>query len=191
MNFNDEKDYIMRIIKEMVRVLFSLMLGKQYVSVEQEAKNGYEVSGKKLDELLEMIDNGEINEAENLILDSIDYSNKNELATAALFYQYLSEKNEDFLQKNNYSKEEVLDGINQIMQKAGYNDVIKIMEILPQGDAHDCRRICDDTQRQALVNNHDALFILPVHFAFPLFSKVVCPLTGTDRPVSEQFQQRP
>ena len=130
MNFNDEKDYIMRIIKEMVRVLFSLMLGKQYVSVEQEAKNGYEVSGKKLDELLEMVDNGEINEAENLMMDSIDYSNKNELAAAALFYQYLSEKNEDFLQKNNYSKEEVLDGINQIMQKAGYNDVIKIMEQL-------------------------------------------------------------
>ncbi|MBD5505556.1 MAG: hypothetical protein HDR09_17910 [Lachnospiraceae bacterium] len=128
MNFEDEKDYIMRIIKEMVRVLFSLMFGKKYVSVEQEAENGYEVSGKKLDELLTMIDNGEINEAENLMLDNIDYSNRNELAAAALFYQYLSEKNEDFLQKNNYSKEEVLDGINQIMQKAGYNDLVKVIE---------------------------------------------------------------
>ena len=128
MNFEDEKDYIMRIIKEMVRVLFSLMLGKKYVSVEQEAKNGYEVSGKKLDELLTMIDNGEINEAENLMLEDIDYSNRNELAAAALFYQYLSEKNEDFLQKNNYSKEEVLDGINQIMQKAGYKDLVKVIE---------------------------------------------------------------
>lgn len=74
MNFEDEKDYIMRIIKEMVRVLFSLMLGKKYVSVEQE------------------------------------------------------EKNDEFLQKNNYSKEEVLDGINQIMQKAGYNDLVKVIE---------------------------------------------------------------
>ncbi|MBD5514263.1 MAG: hypothetical protein HDR06_06285 [Lachnospiraceae bacterium] len=128
MNFEDEKDYIMRIIKEMVRVLFSLMLGKKYVSVEQEAKNGYEVSGKKLDELLTMIDNGEINEAENLMLEDIDYSNRNELAAAALFYQYLSEKNDEFLQKNNYSKEEVLDGINQIMQKAGYNDLVKVIE---------------------------------------------------------------
>lgn len=128
MNFEDEKDYIMRIIKEMVRVLFSLMLGKKYVSVEQEAKNGYEVSGKKLDELLTMIDNGEINEAENLMLEDIDYSNRNELAAAALFYQYLSEKNEDFLQKNNYSKEEALDGINHIMQKAGYNDLVKVIE---------------------------------------------------------------
>ena len=29
MDFTDEKDYIMRIIKEMVRVLFSLVFGKK------------------------------------------------------------------------------------------------------------------------------------------------------------------
>lgn len=39
MNFNDEKDYIMRIIKEMVRVLFSLMFGKQYKSIELSKEN--------------------------------------------------------------------------------------------------------------------------------------------------------
>ncbi|MCI8639750.1 MAG: hypothetical protein HFG41_11615 [Coprococcus sp.] len=130
MNFQDEKDYIMRIIKEMVRVLFSLMFGKKYVSLEEEAKNAYEVSGKKLDELLAMIDNGDINEAENLMLENIDYGSENEIAAAALFYQYLSEKEEDFLQKNNYSKEEILDGINDLMQKSSYGDVVKVMELL-------------------------------------------------------------
>ena len=45
MTFDDEKDYIMRIIKEMARVLFSLMLGKMYGAVEMERDNGYEVSG--------------------------------------------------------------------------------------------------------------------------------------------------
>ena len=34
MYFTDEKDYIMRMIKEMVRILFSLIYGKKYVSVE-------------------------------------------------------------------------------------------------------------------------------------------------------------
>ena len=38
MNFTDEKDYIMRMIKEMVRVLFSLAFGKEYVSVELKRK---------------------------------------------------------------------------------------------------------------------------------------------------------
>ena len=97
MRFEDEKDYIMRMIKEMVSVLFSILLGKQYVSVDEERKNGYEVSGTDLNDLLDMIDNGQINEAENLMLDDIDYSDKKELAAALLFYQYLSEKKKDFL----------------------------------------------------------------------------------------------
>ena len=53
MYFTDEKDYIMRMIKEMVRVLFSLMFGKKYVSVELEKENKYEVSGKNLKDFLD------------------------------------------------------------------------------------------------------------------------------------------
>lgn len=82
MNFTDEKDYIMRMIKEMVRVLFSLAFGKKYVSVELEKENKYEVSGKNLKIFLNMIDLGQINEAENILLDSIDYTNKNEVMVA-------------------------------------------------------------------------------------------------------------
>lgn len=107
MNFEDEKDYVMRMIKEASRVLFSLLFGKQYTSVELEAENEFEVSGMRLDELFAMIDRGNINEAENIVLDGIHYDNKNELAAAALFYQYLSEKKEAFLQENNYSLDEV------------------------------------------------------------------------------------
>lgn len=128
MRFEDEKDYIMRMIKEMVSVLFSILLGKQYVSVDEERKNGYEVSGTDLNDLLDMIDNGQINEAENLMLDDIDYSDKKELAAALLFYQYLSEKKKDFLWDHDYSGEEILDGAKQILQKAGYGNIVKIME---------------------------------------------------------------
>ena len=124
MRFEDEKDYIMRMIKEMVSVLFSILLGKQYVSVDEERKNGYEVSGTDLNDLLDMIDNGQINEAENLMLDDIDYSDKKELAAALLF----SEKKKDFLQDHDYSDEEILDGAKQILQKAGYGNIVKIME---------------------------------------------------------------
>ena len=128
MNFSDEKDYFMRVIKEMVRVLFSLLFGKKYVSVELEDKDKYEVSGKKLTELLEMIDQGNINQAENLLLDDIHYNNKDEVAAAALFYQYLSEKDIEFLEQNDYSEEEVLDGMKSLMQKAGYSDLISLIE---------------------------------------------------------------
>ena len=96
MNFTDEKDYIMRMIKEMVRVLFSLAFGKKYVSVELEKENKYEVSGKNLKDFLDMIDVGQINEAENILLDGIDYSNRDEVIAAALFISTLAKKTVSF-----------------------------------------------------------------------------------------------
>ena len=128
MNFTDEKDYIMRMIKEMVRVLFSLAFGKKYVSVEFEKENKYEVSGKNLKNFLNMIDLGQINEAENILLDSIDYTNKNEVMAVALFYQYLSEKDNQFLENNNYTKEEVLSGFKQLLMKSGYSDLLYLLK---------------------------------------------------------------
>lgn len=123
MNFNDEKDYIMRIIKEMVRVLFSLMFGKQYKSIELSKENKYKVSGKALEEFKKMVDEGLINEAENILLESIDYNKKEEIFVAVLFYQYISEKDNDFLAIHNYSKEEALDGIKRLAEKQGYGQI--------------------------------------------------------------------
>ncbi len=123
MNFNDEKDYIIRIIKEMVRVLFSLMFGKQYKSIELSKENKYKVSGKALEEFKKMVDEGLINEAENILLESIDYNKKEEIFAAVLFYQYISEKDNDFLAIHNYSKEEALDGIKRLAEKQGYGQI--------------------------------------------------------------------
>ena len=128
MYFTDEKDYIMRMIKEMVRVLFSLVFGKKYVSVELEKENKYEVSGKKLKSFLDMIDLGQINEAENILLDNIDYTNKEEVMAAVLFYQYLSEKDNEFLENNNYTKEEVLSGFKQLLIQSGYKELFYLIK---------------------------------------------------------------
>ena len=128
MYFTDEKDYIMRLIKEMVRILFSLIYGKKYVSVELEKENKYEVSGENLKSFLDMIDSGQINEAENILLDNIDYANNDEVMAAALFYQYLSEKDSEFLINNNYTKEEVLSGFKQLLVQSGYNNLLYIIK---------------------------------------------------------------
>ena len=128
MYFTDEKDYIMRMIKEMVRILFSLIYGKKYVSVELEKENKYEVSGKNLKSFLDMIDSGQINEAENILLDNLDYTNNDDVMAAALFYQYLSEKDSEFLINNNYTKEEVLSGFKQLLVQSGYNNLLYIIK---------------------------------------------------------------
>ena len=123
----DEKDYIMRMIKEMVQVLFSLVFGKKYVSVELEDENKYEVSGNTLKYFFDMIDQGDINEAENLLLEDLDYTNKEEVMAAAFFYQHLRQKDDDFLIRTDYTKEEVLFGFKQLLEKSGYKDLIRLI----------------------------------------------------------------
>ena len=128
MYFSDEKDYIMRMIKEMVKILFSLICGKKYVSVEFKKENKYEVSGKNLKSFLDMIDSGQINEAENILLDNIDYTNNDDVMAVALFYQYLSEKDSEFLINNNYTKEEVLSGFKQLLVQSEYNNLLYMIK---------------------------------------------------------------
>ena len=123
-----ESDYIMRMIKEVTRVLISVLLGKNYVQVELPEENKYRISGKKLNEYKEMIDRGEINEAENILLEEIDYSNEDEVAAAILFYQYVAEKGEAFLNEHNYSEEEVLEGLKQLAEQSGFGEVCDIIE---------------------------------------------------------------
>lgn len=128
MIYSDEKDYVMRMIKETARVIFSVIFGKTYVSVEMEKGNKYKVSGKALDDLWEMVDAGQINEAENLILEKIDYADKEEVMGAALFYIYLSEKEDTFLEAHQYSKEEVLFGLKQLFERSGYQEILSLIE---------------------------------------------------------------
>lgn len=121
--WNDEKDYIMRMIKEISRVVFSLMIGKQYVQVELEEQSKYQVAGKDPQEYRRMVDHGEINEAEDLLLDNINYSNKEEVVAAVLFYEYVGAQTDDFLTSHNYSKEEALDGMKQLAKEVGYDGI--------------------------------------------------------------------
>lgn len=127
MQYDDEKDYLMRMIKEAARVFFSVALGKQYTQVEPEQESKYQVSGKGLDSYREMIDQGNINEAENMLLEDIDYNSSEEVAAAILVYQYIGEKDEAFLRGNGYSKEEALDGLKQLAERAGYQEVCGVL----------------------------------------------------------------
>ena len=65
---------------------------------------------------------------ENILLDNIDYANNDEVMAAALFYQYLSEKDSEFLINNNYTKEEVLSGFKQLLVQSGYNNLLYMIK---------------------------------------------------------------
>ena len=124
MYVEDEKDYIMRMIKQVIRALFSVILGKEYTMVEMPQENKYEVSGKGLDEYLNMVNRGMINEAENEILQDADYSDKQNIAALVQFYEYIGDKDEAFLEEHDYSRAEVLDGLKRVAEESGYASIV-------------------------------------------------------------------
>ena len=127
MQYEDEHDYIMRMIKESIRVLVSLILGKKYVQVELPLENKYRLSGPQLSKWKAMIDRGLVNEAENLLLENLDYQNQQDLEEALFFYEYTSTKGKDFLEQHNYSEEEVLDGLKELARRSGCEEIVELI----------------------------------------------------------------
>lgn len=119
MLYEEEKDYIMRIIKEMIRVLISVLLGKRYVQVELPLENKYGISEANASKWKTLVDSGKVNEAENMLLENIDYNSKENIAEALFFYEYVSEKGKEFLEACDYSEDEVLDGVKRLAVHSG------------------------------------------------------------------------
>ncbi len=113
-----EQDYIMRLIREIIRAVLKLLfnIDTQLPTVELlENKEEKEA----LESLLDMVDNGNINEAENYLYDLVSDRDIDSLKIALLFYSYLNDKSDEFLQINGFSREEIKLGIQNSADKFG------------------------------------------------------------------------
>ena len=113
-----EQDYIMRLIKEMIRAILKLLFSIDTDSPTTDILSENEQK-ETLNHLLDMVDTGNINEAENLLYDLKDNNDKSTLGLALLFYSYLNEKEDDFLEAHQYSRKEIKEGLKTIISDYG------------------------------------------------------------------------
>lgn len=76
----------------------------------------------KLQELFHMVDAGNINEAENQIYEmtaDTGLGDRKGLKIALLFYAYLNDKNNDFLEQHDFSREEISQGMERLVIQNG------------------------------------------------------------------------
>ena len=118
----EEKDYYMRIVHELVRMLIRLVFNKDIDRDEEEAVP-LEVL-EKYKKLISMIDDGQINEAENLLLDGLEPDSRAYFELALMFYEKLNGKTDEFLEEHDYSREEVTDGIKYVVDFYGYGSLM-------------------------------------------------------------------
>lgn len=113
-----EQDYVMRLIKEMVRAILKLLFNIDTDSPSAELLEDAKEQ-QTLDELLDMVDNGFINEAENKIYEITEEGKKTDLEMALLFYSYLNDKSDEFLEAHNYGSDEIKAGLKDITVRYG------------------------------------------------------------------------
>lgn len=107
-----EQDYLLRQIKEMISVIMKMLFGAELRSAEQTAadqQRSDEESG-----LLRMIDRGQITEAERMFYARMDAKTAANLLMGYSFYQYLAQKDDDFLEQHGYSREMLINGIRRL-----------------------------------------------------------------------------
>ena len=115
----------MRTIKEMVRALLKFLFGAD-TDVPTEALLEEKQSRAVWEELKKSIDDGNINEAENALYSFIDAGDKEALKTALLFYSYVNEKEDAYLEENNYTREEIKTGLQDVAARYGLDGLADI-----------------------------------------------------------------
>ncbi|HJA81426.1 MAG TPA: hypothetical protein H9776_06715 [Candidatus Mediterraneibacter intestinipullorum] len=118
----EEKDYYMRVVHELVRTLIRLVFRKE-IDKDEEKTVPLEVL-EQYKKLTAMIDDGQINEAENLLLDGMEVDSRAYFELTLLFYEKLNAKTDEFLEEHDYSREEVLDGIKYVVDFYGYGSLM-------------------------------------------------------------------
>lgn len=120
-----EQDYVMRLIKEMVRAILKLLFNIDTESPTVELLENKEEM-ETLENLLDMIDDGKINEAENRLYDLTSDTDVNSLEIALLFYSYLNDKTDDFLEANDFSRDEIKLGLENVADNFGLSSIAKM-----------------------------------------------------------------
>lgn len=117
----EDKDYIMRLTHEIARMLIRLLFNRD-IDKEDELP----VSAERLQQfkrLTAMIDDGQINEAENELLDEMDTDSQSYFEMALCFYEKLGCKSEEFLEEHGFTQDEVVDGMKYIVDCYGYGEL--------------------------------------------------------------------
>ena len=116
-----EKDYIMRLIHGVAQVLAKLLLGKEMeqegeliILRDQRAKDEHDI-------LRRMIDEGQVNRAEEKLFDLLEYAawdDREKASLAIAFYDYLNSRDDAFLAAADFSRDEIITGMEDALKLA-------------------------------------------------------------------------
>ncbi len=115
-----EQDYIMRLIKQVIRALIGILLNKKTTMEYDMPVNRQQTSGDDiLTRLIALADAGKICEAENDLSDLLEGGSDAVHETALLFYEHLNEYTDSYLEEHRFSREEIRQGVLEVTKRMG------------------------------------------------------------------------
>ena len=114
-----EKDYIMRLIHGIARALARMLFGRDVEEDEELAGVMGEASRESCDYLRQMVDSGKVNAAEDKLFDLLETAAWHDRQKAAMiisFYDYVNSRDDAFLARANFSREEIISGLEDAMK---------------------------------------------------------------------------
>ena len=114
-----EKDYIMRLIHGIARALARMLFGRDVEEDEELAGVMGEASRESCDYLRQMVDSGKVNAAEDKLFDLLETAAGDDRQKAAMiisFYDYVNSRDDAFLARANFSREEIISGLEDAMK---------------------------------------------------------------------------
>lgn len=120
-----KKDYLMRLISEMVRAVLKMLFNIDTDNPSSELLEDAEQK-ETLDQLLDMVNQGEINEAENRIYEMTSDGSFDNLKIALLFYSDLNERSDAFLKEHDFSRDEIEFGMKEMVSRYGLDHIAEL-----------------------------------------------------------------
>ena len=114
-----QQDFIMRQIELIARYIAENVFKKKSTEYKIIEKENLSDTDKLHNKLVNLINENKINEAEDLLFDSLDLDNKKYLEVAIDFYSRLTKLDDATLELNDFTKEEIAEGLADVSNKYG------------------------------------------------------------------------
>ena len=111
-----QDDYILRQIREMVRAVMKMLFQVSASELTPDVIEDKEAR-QTLATLTSLADEGNIDEAENKLYERTCDGDRQNLEIGLLFYYNLNGKDDDFLEAHNFSREEIMTGIQDLADR--------------------------------------------------------------------------
>lgn len=120
---NIKEDWLMRQVEGTANITAKIIFNKDSPTYDMTEAYLHADADHLHKFLMNLIADSKINEAENLLFESIDTFDSNYLLLALDFYARLNEYDDHYLKQYNFSRDEIDEGLMEVKKLFGFNTI--------------------------------------------------------------------